>query len=89
MLSLLFKLLFESFAVLSLAIATSHLSSVCLNTAAKSEADEVDRKKLLPSSEQAEARSPFPGQRSRSLCSWLQLPCLPSRAQISKSCSEC
>lgn len=39
MLSLLFKLLFESFAVLSLSIATSHLSSVCLNTAAKSDAD--------------------------------------------------
>lgn len=50
MLNLLFKLLFERLGVLSFPIATSHLSLVCLSSAAKLDADEVGGSKLLSSS---------------------------------------
>lgn len=50
MLNLLFKLLVERLTVLSLPIATSHLSLVCLISAAKSDADEVGGSKLRSSS---------------------------------------
>lgn len=50
MLNLLFKLLVERLTVLSVPIATSHLSLVCLISAAKSDAGEVGGSKLRSSS---------------------------------------